>query len=117
MNAALPVRCLETNIYAAEAPESIDLRAQQRLTAPFDFLLRAIRPRVVVAHGDDAIEHLARLTGTRISWGNEAIAGYSGHTFHLIAVAHFARPRAGQGWSGGRAAELGHRIRSLAEGS
>ncbi len=115
VSAALPIRCLETNIYAAETPSGADLGTDQRLTAPFDYLLRTIRPRVVVAHGDDAIDHLSRLTGTPITWGNEASASHGEHTFQVIAVAHFARPRAGQGWSGSRAAELGRRIRSLAD--
>lgn len=53
---ASPIRCLETNIYAAPTERAADLALEQRLTAPFDFLLKKIKPRVILAHGADAVK-------------------------------------------------------------
>ena len=83
---AAPVRCLETNIYAAPTDQMSDLETKQRLTAPFDFLLDVIRPRLIIAHGADASRHYhqLRLEAT------------------VVAVPHFSR-----GWSQTAARELG----------
>jgi len=51
-----PIHCLETNIYSIATPRARDLKLDQRNTEVFKFLLKAIRPRVVVAHGRKAVE-------------------------------------------------------------
>jgi hypothetical protein len=61
---AHPIRCLETNIYSAPTEQAADLASAQRVTAPFDFLLEKIKPGVIVAHGDDAAQHLRGKTLT-----------------------------------------------------
>ncbi len=95
LEGANPVRCLETNIYAAPTEQAVDLKSEQRITAPFDFLLASIKPRVILAHGADAKRHI----GTK----------------HLSAqircVEHFSR-----GWSQNSARELGRQIRSTLSG-
>jgi hypothetical protein len=58
IEAAHPVRCLETNIYAAPSKSAGDLAEHRRITAPFDFLLETIGPKVILAHGRDAIAHV-----------------------------------------------------------
>lgn len=83
---AASVRFLETNIYSAASEEAKDLATERRITAPFDYLLREIRPLAVVAHGDDAVAHLR----TKVE------------KERLIPVRHFAR-----GWSQAKARELG----------
>lgn len=55
---ARPVRCLETNIYAKATEKGVDLEEQDRVTAPFDFLLRKVEPRLVIAHGREAEDYL-----------------------------------------------------------
>lgn len=93
-DAAAPVRCLETNIYAAATPAAAELAARQRVTAPFDFLLSTLKPKLIVAHGVDAQEHLRRAQVA----------------CKVISVPHFAR-----GWSRQRATALGQQIRSTCE--
>lgn len=51
-------RCLETNIYAAEAPAAGDLKAHQRVTSHFDFLLDWVKPKVIISHGKQANDYL-----------------------------------------------------------
>ena len=85
------VRCLETNIYAAPTENAIDLVSEKRITAPFDFLMEKIQPRLIVVHGEEAAEHIK----------NKRLIGRS------IFVPHFSR-----GWSQEKARALGREIRN-----
>lgn len=87
---ANPVKILETNIYAKATKRAVDLPSKQRLTAPFDFLIESIQPRVIVAHGKKAQEYLE---------GKYPKA-------NVIAVKHFSR-----GFSYSCARSLGQQIR------
>jgi hypothetical protein len=87
---ASPVRCLETNIYSVPTEQAADLSQKQRATAPFDFLLAKINPRVIVVHGVDAAGHI-RSKNLRA---------------RVVAVSHFSR-----GWSQAKARSLGQQIR------
>jgi hypothetical protein len=87
-----PIHCLETNIYSAPTEQATDLASERRVTAPFDFLVAKINPKVVVAHGADAVEHVKK----------------KNLSAHVIDVPHFSR-----GWSQERARALGQQIRSL----
>lgn len=85
-----PVRCLETNIYSAPTETATDLKSENRVTAPFDFLLARIKPRIIVAHGDDAVSYVQ---------SKELSA-------RVIEVPHFAR-----GWSEAEARALGQQVK------
>ena len=52
--AARPREILETNIYPYAKPRAGDLTAEQKRTDAFDYLLHTIKPRVILAHGDEA---------------------------------------------------------------
>jgi len=86
-----PVTCLETNIYASPTEQAVDLASKQRVTAPFDFLLSTINPRVIVVHGADAAAHIQ----------SKSVRA------RIITVSHFSR-----GWSQVAARSLGQQIRS-----
>ena len=58
-----PIRCLETNVFAASSPRLADLSREARTTGVFDFLLEAIRPRLVLVHGRAARRHVERRAG------------------------------------------------------
>jgi hypothetical protein len=88
---AAPIKCLETNIYSAPAERAADLVAQQQITAPFNFLLKTIKPKVIVAHGEDASKHIQHMT----------------RSTYVIRVPHFSR-----GWSEQRARALGQQVKS-----
>ena len=90
LDEAAPVRCLETNIYATPTEQATDLAIANRLTAPFDFLLKSVSPAIVVVHGKDAAVHLQTMR----------IEAY------VISVPHFSR-----GWSRSAARDLGQQIR------
>jgi hypothetical protein len=92
VEAASPIRCLETNIYSAATARAIDLTGGQRTTDPFSFLVKAIRPKIVVAHGK-----LAEIAVRK---------RFSDIQAHVIAVSHFSR-----GWSADKARCLGTQIK------
>ena len=94
LEAASPVRCLETNLYAAPTEQATDLVSQQRITAPFDFLVASIGPRVIITHGNDAAKYIRSKNVSA----------------QIISVSHFSR-----GWSQERARDLGAQIRTLIE--
>lgn len=91
---ASPVRCLETNIYSKPTEQAANLAVRQRATAPFDFLLAKIKPRVIVAHGADAAEYIR---------SRNLCA-------HVLTVSHFSR-----GWSQECARSLGRQIKRESE--
>jgi hypothetical protein len=92
VEAAKPVQCLETNLYAEASPTASDLPRRSRSTEVFDFLLRTIKPTLLVAHGSEAAEHLKAYREVEV-W----------------TEGHFSR-----GWSFDQARDLGRRIRSHA---
>jgi hypothetical protein len=92
---AAPVKCLETNIYARPSERLTDLESDHRLTAPFDFLLGAVEPKIVIAHGKDAGSHIKATLPT----------------VETRCVPHFSR-----GWSQERARRLGREIRDACRG-
>lgn len=81
--------CLETNIYGIPTPAASDLAQELRDTANFNFLLDTIKPKIIIAHGEKAVEHLQNLHLSA----------------HIIPVSHFSR-----GWSKEAALELGKKI-------
>ena len=116
LDAARPARCLETNIYSSPSETAATLAERRMATAPFDFLLRTIRPDVVLAHGDDAIAHFSRLSRTELRWGQEVRVTLGDKELWVLTESHFGRPRGGQGWSRERAAGVGRRLKELASG-
>lgn len=90
IDGASPIRCLETNLYALPTEQAAELVADKRITEPFDFLLDRVKPRVVIAHGVDAVKHIQS-------------KGLSGS---IIPVSHLSR-----GWSQENARALGQKIK------
>jgi len=90
LEGAAPYKCLETNIYSASTEQAVDLASERRITAPFDFLLANIKPRIIVAHGVGAVEHIQKMNIDA----------------KVFSVSHFSR-----GWSREAALELGVKIK------
>lgn len=86
VEAASPVKILETNIYPTPSKRAKDLKKQQLCTGTFDFLLKTVKPVLIITHGKDAARHLERF---------ESAA-------KVINETHLSR-----GWSDERARQLG----------
>lgn len=54
-----PIHCLETNIYDTPTPKASDLKEKD--TCTFLFLLNTIKPKIIVAHGVDAVKYVEGL--------------------------------------------------------
>ncbi len=50
-----PLRCLETNVFSLPSATIAELSGEQRNTDVFEFLVNAIRPKIVLAYGGDAL--------------------------------------------------------------
>jgi uracil-DNA glycosylase len=111
MKEAAPVRCLDTNVFSTPTPAERDLGPELRRTDVFDFVLDAVRPAALLAHGKEAADHLCRLLGVAqlpterfepvpTSWGS----------MRVMAARHLSR-----GWSYAQAEALGRALREAAE--
>lgn len=110
MEAASPVRCLDTNVFATPTPSERDLAPELRRTAPFDWLLGEVRPAALLAHGREAADHLRRLLGAAHLPADrfEPVATPWG-PMRVRAVRHLSR-----GWSYADADALGRALREAA---
>jgi len=97
IDAAAPVRCLETNLYSLPSKSARDLTEADRDCAVFDFLLARIKPRLIVAHGKDAQAYLqAKAPATRV-----------------IGVRHFSARGKDRPWTNEEAGLLGLEIKRV----
>lgn len=111
MKEAAPVRCLDTNVFSTPIPAERDLGAELRRTDVFDFLLEAVRPAALVAHGKEAADHLRRLLGAdRLPADRFEPVPAPWGSMRVIAVRHLSR-----GWSYRQAEALGRALREAAE--
>lgn len=56
-----PVRCIELNLYDRFSPRAAGLSSDLKRTNVLDYMLEAVRPRLVLVHGDDPAEYLSQL--------------------------------------------------------
>jgi hypothetical protein len=109
IDAAKPVRVLETNLYPRAMKEASDLAAEDRESEALTFMLQEIKPRVLVLHGKKVAEafqarYRQPLTDTLASMTIE------GQRMIVCGVRHLSR-----GCSRSRATELGKAIRFKAD--
>lgn len=57
-----PVPCLETNLYEGQSPRLAELAKDKQTPTPvLEFLLRTVKPAVVLAHGEPVVRHFETL--------------------------------------------------------
>lgn len=61
-----PIRCIELNLYDRFSPRAADLPLELRRTDLLDYMLEAVRPRLILVHGDAPAEYLCQLFGTQL---------------------------------------------------
>lgn len=104
---ARPIKCLEINIYSKPTAQAGDLREEERATRPFNFLLEAIHPQVMLLHGQGAVKHLEAVFGAQLKLNSLQSIEVEWGKVEVIAVPHFSR-----GWSEKRARETGQILRN-----
>lgn len=78
-DAAPSLRILETNMYSVASESKGELLAHQKSTAVIKFLLDAIKPKIVVAHGKDTVDNIGCivLSGAQIVEAEHFAIGWS----------------------------------------
>lgn len=109
VEAALPIRCLETNVFSKPSPSAAELKRGDRQTRIFGFLLRAIQPRAVLLHGQHARDHIAQVHSVKLSVGLPKTIMLRNGAMRVLATHHLSY----QG-SYDRAAESGRWLASQA---
>jgi hypothetical protein len=90
--ALAPLRCLELNLYHHHARSEADLAKEHQDTALFDFMLKAVRPRVLLVHGNTPIKHLERLLSVTLEKDQFTLASYLAVPIQVFAAkSHFSR--------------------------
>lgn len=87
-----PLRCLELNLSHHYAKSEAELSKEQLAdTAVFDYMLQAIKPRLLVVHGNKPIRHLERVLGVVLAKDSFTSASYLGSSIDVFAATrHFA---------------------------
>jgi hypothetical protein len=89
--ALAPLRCLELNLYHRYSSNEASLAKEQRDTTLFDFMLKAVKPRILLVHGAKPIMHLQRLLGVSLEKDRFTTASHLGFPIEVFASRHFAR--------------------------
>ena len=87
-----PVRCIELNLYDRFSPRAADLSRDLKRTDVLDYMLEAVRPRLVLVHGDDPAEYLSQLLGARLAKDRFTPVSYRGMQLEVFqAKSHFMK--------------------------
>jgi len=87
-----PVRCIELNLYDRFSPRAADLSRDLKRTDVLDYMLEAVRPRLILVHGDDPAEYLSQLFGTRLIKDRFTPVRYRGVQLDVLqAKSHFMK--------------------------
>lgn len=71
VEAASPVPCLETNIYAVPTRKASQLEAEEKNTSIIEYLLKTIRPAGIFVHTKEPIEFFQKISGCENIVGGE----------------------------------------------
>ncbi len=105
-----PWRCLETNLYMTATASANELAAAQMDSSTFDFLLAAIRPKLVLVlvHGTEARQHLQQLAGCLLQPNTATPVVLHNCQVIVMPISHLSR-----GWSNARCTGLGQQLAGL----
>jgi hypothetical protein len=81
---------LETNVFHLPSNREADLPKPQSTTVVFDFLLRALKPKIIFVYGRSAIEHLEMLIHTSLERGKFTRACYLGLEVDVVSGHHLS---------------------------
>lgn len=85
-----PLRCLETNVFAACSNRLADLPRERRSTEVFDLLVDVVRPRSLLVHGVEAVSHVERLAGCSIPLNQYLTIRLAGRETFVYARHHLS---------------------------
>jgi hypothetical protein len=80
-----PIKCLELNLYTHCSRNEATLAKDYQTTDLFDFMVDAVKPRLLFVHGNSPILHLSRLLKARIEKDAFTSASYLGQPLEIYA--------------------------------
>ena len=106
---AAGVPCLETDIYSKPTKKLRDLPDSERKTDIFDCLVSAIRPRIMLVYGKEAINHIQRHIESELTLEQFHDVEYKSINMSIYPCRHLAAV----GWSNDKAASVGRQMGEL----
>lgn len=101
--------CLETDIYSKPTKKLRDLPDSERKTDIFDCLVSAIRPRIMLVYGKEAINHIQRHIESELTLEQFHDVEYKSMRVLIYPCTHLAR----RGWSNEKAISVGRQLGAL----
>jgi hypothetical protein len=109
IEAALPVNCLETDIYAKPTRALRDLAVLHRSAQVFDFLLATLRPKAMLVYGKEAVQHVQSLANQELQPNTLTLASFAFGKVAVVAGSHLYN------WRPEKAREVGRILRQACE--
>jgi hypothetical protein len=110
VEAAQPIKCLETNLYGKATEEAKALSKSEQDSSIFEFLIQEVRPKVMFLHGVNTSRKVEDLTNCKIEPGMDNVTEVSIYSWQtrVIADSHLS-----YGWSQDNARKLGEKLREI----
>ena len=103
----VPVKALETNIFASYAAKEAGLSTVGKDTRLFDYLVETIRPKLLIGHGKSVREYFDRVVGKSLVHG-----AYEHVQWRCIPLEVRVEHHLSYHWSDQRVAEFGEEVKS-----
>ncbi|HET8886043.1 MAG TPA: hypothetical protein VFM70_06795, partial [Salinimicrobium sp.] len=107
VEATKPVKILETNLFVKATPTAKELKAGDRRSEVFEYLLETIKPEVIFLHENQTIKYFEKLDGVKIVKNETKSFEILGTKTKVLAKNHLSR-----GWSEANTKELGKDLKA-----
>lgn len=113
-----PHKVLELNLYHQFSASEAGLAADHKSTELFEYMLDAVRPRLLFVHGRAPREHLERLLGTQLQTDDFTTTTYRGRAIDVfVATKHLAYVAGGEAYVREVGGRIKHRLQEMSGGS
>jgi uracil-DNA glycosylase len=80
-----------TNIWVKDSPKERELPFQYRDTRLFEFMLRRLKPKVILAHGEEAKDFFEeKCQGVKRNSDSAHVVSFEEHEFLLVCSRHLS---------------------------
>jgi len=113
-----PNKVLELDLYHQFSASEAGLAADHKSTQLFEYMLDAVRPRLLFVHGRAPREHLERLLGIQLKTGDFTTAAWRGQAIDVfVATKHLAYVAGGEAYVREVGGRINRRLQELSGSS
>jgi hypothetical protein len=113
-----PYKVLELNLYHQFSASEASLAADHKSTELFEYMLDAVRPRLLFVHGRAPREHLERLLGTQLKTNDFTTKTHRGQAIDIfVATKHLAYVAGGEAYVREVGGRIKRRLQEISGGS